>query len=620
MLITFVLLLVFAFGANGLNTDPIWTDELYSISNMGGFEPPYSPTEVIRSVADNFPDHVPLFFLLGAGWAQLAGWSPFALRLIPVLAGVLMIAWLYRFGTDVFNRRTGLVAALLMSTSAYMILYFHDFRMYTLLLLFAVMHTWLYWRLAHEYRVTRLTWCLFVATTAALFYTHLFSIIWFAGLGIYHLIFVAKSRPWTQVMLGWGIGMLLFLPYLPVLISGVQLAAEKVAVTSRAASASELIPTFFYLLANGLGVLFILFAGILAFVFWRKRAPIAIKFMLIPLAMMTLIVLLNELLGIIPLTRMRYFLILWIPCMLLFAYGLSMMPRWPWMAVGCLLIWSVTGYQFYRSTEILGYIGSMIFTRLYPPIQDYVYHLEGKVRSEDYLLGFSSSDHVNKVLRLGKSVADFYTEVHLGIDGAFVRQGAYGDWLARDIRKKIDNQPYLLFTYNPQNTPLGKFEKVLSAIQADYVACDVIVDEPDLFVQRYVNPMLDCEREYAPIAYDNGIRVVDRFARYVRESKVVQILTGWEVPDESLLYEYNVSLQIITPEWQNVRQIDRHLYEREVLKWYEAELPTEGLPAGDYRVVVIVYDRETNKKVNGIDLTTGEAANIFPVLTFTIEP
>ncbi len=616
---TLVLLLVFAFGANGLNTDPIWTDELFSVSNMGGFDPPpYSPAQIIDSITTYSQDHVPLFYLLGAGWAQLAGWSQFSLRLISVLAGVLMIAWLYRFGTDVFNRRTGLVAALLMSTSAYMILYFHDFRMYTLLLLFAVMHTWLYWRLAHEYRVTRLTWCLFVATTAALFYTHYFSLLWFAGLGIYHLVFVAKSRRWLQVVLGWGIGALLFLPYLHFLISGLQFAAENLKVTTRAASASELMVTFVYLLVNGAEILFVLLAGILAFAFWRKRDAVAIKFMLIPLAMIPLIIVLNELLGIIPLTRMRYFLILWVPFMLLFAYGLSLMPRWPWIAILCLLFWCVAGYQFYRSDKILAHASSMVRTRQYPPMQNYIYHLQGKVREEDHLLGFSFADYVNRDLKHGKSAADFYTELHLGINGVFIQSRAYGDWQTRDIRDKIDRHPYLLFTYDPQDKP-KHFDSALSKIEADYTACDVIVDEPDLFVQRYVNPMLDCEREYAPITYDNGIRVVDRFARYVPESEVVQILTGWEVPDESLLYEYNVSLQIITPEWQNVRQIDRHLYEREVLKWYEAELSTEGLPAGDYRVVVIVYDRETNKKVNGID-STGEAANIFPVLTFTIEP
>ena len=620
MLMTLVLLLAFALGANGLNAYPIWTDELYAVSNMGGFDPPYSPAEVVQSLADHSPDHVPLFFLLGAGWAQLVGWSQYALRLFPLFAGLLTIAWLYRFGTDVFNRRTGLVAALLMGTSAYIILYFHNFRMYPLLLMFAVMHSWFYWRLAHGYRVTRLTWCLFVATAAALVYTHIFSIIWFVGLGFYHLVFVSKRRRWLHLALGWGIGALLFLPYLPVLISGVQLASEKVQVTSAAASAGELVSTFFYLLGNGSTLLFAMFAGILAFAFWRKRDAAVIKFMLLPLAMLTLIVLLNERIGLIPVTRMRYFLLLWIPLMLLFAWGLGLMPRWRWMAALCLLLWGIAGCQFYRSDEILGYVGGMAKARQYPPLQNYVYHLQGKVRSEDYLLGFGYRNYLNDVQKLGNSIADFYTELHLGIDGAFIRQGAFGGWLARDIGDKMDGHPYLLFAYDPQNTPPGKLEKVLSAIQTDYVACDVIVDAPNLFVQRYINSMIGCERkEYAPIAYDNGIRVVDRFAHYVPELEALQILTGWEVADEQLLVEYNISMQIITPDWQNVRQIDRHLYDN-LLPWNVIKLPTEGLPPGDYRLMMILYHRDTGEKVSGLDLTSGETASIFSILTFTIEP
>ena len=627
VIMTLVLLLAFAFGANGLNTDPIWTDELFSVTNIGGFDPPYSPAQIIDSIAEHSPDHVPLFYLLGAGWAQLVGWSQFALRLFSVLAGALMIAWLYRFGADVFNRRTGLLAALLMSTSAYLILHVHDFRMYTLLLTFIVMHTWLYWRLAHGHRTTRLTWCLFTVSAVALVYTQIFSLIWFAGLGLYHLIFVTKSRRWFHIMLGWGFGALCFLPYLHVLISAVQQASENLNVITRAAPPDALIHAFFVLLGNGSFILTALFAGILIVAFWRERKAAAIKLMLISLAMLALIVLLNELVPLIPAldgrpTRMRYFLILWIPFMLLFGYGLSKMPRWPWIAVGCLLIWGAAGYQFYRSGIILTYAGGMTRTRVYPPMQNYVYYLQGKVRSADYLLGFTLMDYVNRDLKHGKSAADFYTQLHLGIDGAFIqhRNRPDWDWLTQDVREKINRHPYLLLTYDPQNKH-PQFDGALNRIEADYVACDVVVDEPNLFVQRYMKAMIGCEREgYAPIEYDNGVTLVDRFAKYNEAADTVQILTGWEVEDERLLHEYNVSLQIITPDWQNTgRQTDRHLYEEDILKWYEAELPTDGLPPGDYRVMVIVYDRATNKKVHGIDLNSGQSTDIFPILTFTIE-
>ena len=618
MLMTLVLLMVFAFGANGLNTDPIWTDELYALSNMGAFDGPFSPAEVVRSVSDNFPDHVPLFFLMGAGWAHFVGWTQFALRLLPVLAGVLMIAWMYRLGSDMFNRFTGLLAAILLGTSAYMILYMHDFRMYSLFLMLATMHFWFYWRLAHGYGTTRLTFTLFVLSAIALFYTHMFSFILFAGLGVYHLVFVSKSRHWLQLAAGWGLAALLFLPYLPVVIAGLQWASEKQNVTSRAASAPELMITFLNLFANGSWLVALVMGSIFIFVLLRRRPIVLVKFMLLPLTMMVLILLVNELVGIIPLTRMRYFLIVWIPLTMAVAAGLSMVPRRPLVTAALLLIWMVAGFQYYRSLEIMSHVGSMVYTRLYPPLQDYVFFLAGKVRSEDYLLGFTDSNHVNKDLTLGKSAADYYTQLQLGIDGGFIRRGAYGDWLAGNIREKIDGQPYLLFTYNPQDLAKNH-DKVLEAIQRNYIACDVLVDEATLFVQRHVRSMLDCNRTYRRIEYDNGVTLVDRFARYLPEQHKVQILTGWEVENERVLGEYNISLQIITPDWHSVgRDPDRHLYNN-VLKWYEAEISTADLPPGEYRVMVIVYDRQTVKKVYGIDMPSGRSDDNFPIIEFTVE-
>ena len=614
-----ILLLTFALAAPGLNAHPIWADELFSVVNMGGFDPPYSPAQVVQSVADNFPDHVPLFFLLGAGWAQLVGWSQFALRLFAVLTGLLAIAWLYRFGADTFNRRTGLLAALLLATSAYIILYFHNFRMYPLLLMFAALHTWLYWRLAHGHPATRLTFFLFIITAAALVYTHLFALVWFAGLGLYHLVFVAKSRRWFHIMLCWGVGALCFLPYLPVLISGVQRASGLVKVTSEAASPAELVPTFLVLLGNGSIILTVLFAGILAFAVWRRGDSAVIKFMLLPLTMLVLIILLNERIGLIPIDRMRYFLMLWLPLLLLFAYGLGMMPRWGWVTALCLLLWGIAGFQFYRSDEIRGYVGGMAYSYLYPPMQDYIVHLEGKVRPQDYLLGFTPSSNVNKIHELDKSVADFYTQLHLGIDGGFILRRAFGEWLEENIRHNMTDSPYLLFAHDPQDKP-RTFDRVMDEIATGYVACGTVVDLPNLLVQRYVSPIIGCEREeYAPIAYDNGVMVADRFARHVREEEVLQILTGWEVEDESLLDAYNVSWQIISSDWQNVRQTDRHLYD-DLLKWNIIELTTADLPPGDYRLVMIVYHRDSGEKVIGLDLVTGETAKILPVLEFTIEP
>ena len=614
---TIVLLLAFALGANGLNSEPIWADELYSLTNMGVFDPPYSPADIINSITTYSSDHVPFYYFLGAAWAQLAGWTQVSMRLFSVLIGVLTVAYLYRLASVVFCRRTGLVAALLLATSTYVILFFHDIRMYTLLLMLTALHSWLYWRLAHRRHVTRITWLLLFATALLLLYTHVFALLVFAQLGLYHLLFAPRSRRWKQILASWTFSFLFFLPYLPTLVSAILSAAEIEKVTTAAATIPELIWHFLFLLVNGSAILVPVFLGSVLWALWRKRDRSAFQFVISALLVVLLIGLLNELVGIIPISRMRYFLILWIPFVMICAWGVTSLPRWH-LAALCSLVWIIAGFQFNRSQQLQDYIGGMKHALMHPPLHRYTDALLGKVREEDYLLGFSFVNQVNTEFKFGQNVIDYYTAAQLGIDGAFIPNRWRDLRLQNDIVRKIDRHPYLLFTYNPGDLP-PNFTDVSAYVEENYIPCAVIVDTSELHVQRHTHPLAGCDRAYAPISYENGISIVDKFGKYDPDRDVVRVVTGWEIADEQQLDQYNVSIQIITPDWQMRKQVDRHLYNR-IVKWNEVELPTEGLEPGDYRLVVILYDRNTNEKVQGTDLRSGETSVILPILTFTIEP
>ncbi len=616
--LTIVLLLAFAFGAKGLNSEPIWADELYSLTNMGVFSPPYSPEQIINSITTYSSDHVPLYYLLGAAWAQLVGWTQVAMRMFSVLSGVLMIAWLYRLATEVFCRRTGLIAVLLMSASAYVIVFFHDIRMYTMLLMLFAMQAWFYWRIAHARHVSRRYWVALFLTALALLYTHVFSLLVFALLGIYHLLFAPRSTRWLSVLIVWAVTGLLFLPYLPTLFTAIAVAAENVKVTEAAASIPELIYHFAFLLFNGQNLLIPLFAGIVIYCLWRTRSGVAWKFALASLTVLLLITLLNELVGIIPVKRMRYFLILWIPFVMICAFGLASMPRWHRATFLFAFIWIFAGFQFYRSQQLLDYIGGMQKARLHPPIHEYRDALLGKVRAEDFLLGFSFVDYVNNVYKFGDSVIDYYTDAQLGIDGAFIPWRWQEERLQIDLVRKIDRHPYILLAYHP-NDLKKNHEDVYDYIAARYESCEAVIDSADLIVQRFANPLAGCQREYQPIQYDNGISIVDRFGEYAASEDLVRAVTGWEVAAEQQLDQYNISIQLLDSQWEKYWQQDWHLYNR-ILKWHELEFqPERELLPGAYRLVVILYDRYTGERVTGIDLSSGESSQYLPLLTFSVE-
>ncbi len=417
LLMTLVLLLAFGLGANGLNADVIWADELSSVTHMGVFNPPYSLSQVVESIRQHSPDHVPLYFFLGGLWGQIAGWSQFSLRLLSCLFGVLMIAWLYRFATDAVNRRTAIVAALLMSTNAFIILYFHDIRMYTILMWLGIAHSWLYWRLAYNFRITRLTWVLFILTTSLLFYTHNFSTILFAGLGFHHLVFVKRSQHWWRIIAGWTLGALFFLPYAPSVIVGLRFNQGHTSTPLTAPEAAEL---FAYLMVNGLIWLWLPILLTIGYAL-RRREPVILRLMIIALFMVAAILMISWQFNIITITRLRYFLIVMFVIVILLAFGITSMLYWRITTGVFLLLWCVAGYQFNRSVEVIQYAGLMTRVQHYPPFHQYVFYLLDKTESQDYLLGFSGEYGVSRgpSNRPG-SIADYYLQVQLGIDSAFL--------------------------------------------------------------------------------------------------------------------------------------------------------------------------------------------------------
>jgi len=325
----------------------------------------------------------------------------------------------------------------------------------------------------------------------------------------------------------------------------------------------------------------------------------------------------NAIFPIIYLTRIRYFLIAMPLLMVLFAYCLLVLPRGPLLALAFLGLWCIGGYHIWLQAENWPYGARQTLLLQHPPLHRYSDALQFKTRPQDRLLGFSKSGMVNWRLKHGWTTVDYYTKVALGIDGAFIPAALSGSDLRADYEKHIGAAPYLLLAYEPQDPP-ANLAAARAWLEAEHRACELVVDSAELHVRRYVDRTLACDRAYAPIHYDNGITIVDKFADYDPAAQTVRVVTGWGVADEAQLQAYNVSLQILSPDWRLLAQSDRHLYD-DVLKWYAAELPTAALPPGDYRLVVIVYDRYSGEKVSGVDISSGEVGAILPILHLKIE-
>jgi uncharacterized membrane protein len=147
----------------------IWVDEAISIQQAHMSLP--DMLEDLRTT----DRHPPLHYLLLWGTVRLFGDGELAVRLPSIIAGAALVPVLFLCGRELFDRRTGLVAAGLAAIAPLAIWYAQEARMYSLFMLFAALAFWAQIMVLREGR--RRYWIAYAAFTIALLYTHYFGLI-----------------------------------------------------------------------------------------------------------------------------------------------------------------------------------------------------------------------------------------------------------------------------------------------------------------------------------------------------------------------------------------------------------------------------------------------------------
>ncbi len=163
----------------------------------------------------------PLFFLLLRFWRNFAGQSEFGLRYPSALLGALAIPLGFVLARQLgLSRRVGLLLALLLATSPYLVWYGQEAKMYTLLLVLVFIAFMAYLKAltsstlpSREGQGEGAWWLIFVIATTLSFYTHILAPLMLPVYGLVALLQPAElCRHWR----GWLISITcLTVPYLP---------------------------------------------------------------------------------------------------------------------------------------------------------------------------------------------------------------------------------------------------------------------------------------------------------------------------------------------------------------------------------------------------------------------
>jgi len=180
----------------------IWYDEAYSILFA----------QAGSNIEGGAADVHPLFYyeLLHA-WMRVFGSSPAAARLLSAVLGVMTVAVVYALGRDWFDRRTGLLAALITAIAPFHVQYSQEARMYALLTLTLISATWLYWRAWTHGRLR--DWAGFALLAAISMYTQQLAAFYLIALGLLPGLLRAPKQIWRTGAAA-GAALALYLPWL----------------------------------------------------------------------------------------------------------------------------------------------------------------------------------------------------------------------------------------------------------------------------------------------------------------------------------------------------------------------------------------------------------------------
>jgi mannosyltransferase len=193
-----------------LGTQSTWYDEAWSVwlSRMS--------VPQIVDIAARFDSHPPLYYFILHYWISLFGTSDFAVRLLSAVFGVLAIPMIYVVGRQLFNKEVGLLSALILALSSFNIWFSQETRMYSLMVLFALLSMYFFLRLLQRNSLAMSAG--YLISTTLLVYTHYYGSFVVIAQNVYIVTLLVLSKHRTYKLRDWvilqAIVLALFVPWM----------------------------------------------------------------------------------------------------------------------------------------------------------------------------------------------------------------------------------------------------------------------------------------------------------------------------------------------------------------------------------------------------------------------
>ena len=583
---------------------------------------PYTLTEAVTVSVSSWPDHPWGNAVIFTVWGRIVGWSEFAMRALPWLAGLLALAWVYRLGRELFTARVALTAMLLLSTSVFFLVYMYRARSYTPAMLLATICLWGYWRVALAPRPPgRGARLALLLGGAGMVYAHYFCAMLLPALGLFHLLFVRRERRWWQALWLFGLAALLALPQVRDLMTGIAFNQGRGTLQQEALYFPEVIALFVYHLSNDLvearqpvHTLLGLALPLPLLLAARnlRRSPqlpgAALYLTLTSILLLLLLLVANEILRVLVHTRVRYLATLWPPVVLLLGmaalHPTRALMRAPLGLVLVMLPVLAGVSDFQREGELRRYFGGGI------PVTIAASRAIEMERNPETLLV------VDTGLFKGRNrIYEFYT-------GAYGEQRLelYEETTARELLERVQGYNKVVLLYrNAEQNDLRVPEHVERLRETGWFHCRKWREHEsrlELLLHFSTSQTENCPQN--PVRLDFEADILMTTPELSIADGRLSLDASFHSTDHALLARYSLAVHIIDPRsGLRVAQGDTGVGPGNIVP-LRSEIDVSALPAGEYELSVGLYDWQTGVLLSGRDVETGASGDMHTLQHFRV--
>ncbi len=576
---------------------PPTTDEFFSMFNSGWvINHPYSPTEVIQSLQDNSPNHTPGYFLLLSAWGNLTTFDVAIARVLTIFCALLALSIAYRLVRDFVAPVAGLFAVIIVASNAFYNFYIPHSRMYPLLLFLAGVVLWLYLRIFYRLQSPKLAD--YVALCVAVYLlvnTHALSATFLISLGVYHLIVVPKNSSWWKVSASVIVAAFLFSPYIMVLISG-GIDRSIIDWLDQSAGGWQAVGSWLTVSSNNQLLLLLLSMAGLALGVWQKRLAIQ-PYLLLAIVYILVLGIFAQITPFIAVSGMRHQLPGWLALVLVNAAGLyAFYLSRRWLAI-LLLVWVVAGLFFQMTADWNQFIAGRAHAFSEP-----VWHVISRTLSErddgNPVIGYGVPTYrISHPRHVGYSQREYFFDQN-GIDLHVINESIALDSFIQGIAITV---PEYWVIYQTGDIEEDRASEILAIASAwRYAACETIEAGVNTVLERYRWQTLGCEPRPEAVSNKNELIDYKFYAAQVDSSAArVFFVDEWSARTEDSFDEFNMSYQLISPDWDNLAQLDLPLVHEGQIRQFSIDV--SGVPQGSYQLMAVLYDKLSGRQVTWTD-------------------